>query len=184
MWVWEKMVPKCELLESIPLHAQGPNYIVDICELEDHVGEKGLNSNWPLKFRPIKKNSYKFSQSFVKKCFSWIRVSLCLVASPRRGKVKHHWGSKRNKCQAATLYGSCIILFNGKRNVICTSCYKTMGMQLYNWKRQMPEWKDPKTSNVETHVQANAWGVGVRKGIEPRWSQGFGLDEFDVWQEC
>jgi len=41
MWVWEKMVPKRELLKSIPLHAQGLNYKVSICELEDHVGEKG-----------------------------------------------------------------------------------------------------------------------------------------------
>jgi len=24
--------------------------------------------------------------------------------------VKHHWGSKRSKCQVATLYGSCVNL--------------------------------------------------------------------------
>jgi hypothetical protein len=41
----EKMVPKCELLESIPLHAQGLNYGISVCVLEDHVGEKGLNLN-------------------------------------------------------------------------------------------------------------------------------------------
>jgi hypothetical protein len=43
--MWEKMVPKHELLDSILLHAQGLKYEVNICELEDHVGEKGLNSN-------------------------------------------------------------------------------------------------------------------------------------------
>jgi len=37
-----------------------------------------------------------------------------------------------------------------------------------------------KTSNDETHVQANAGGVGTREGIEPKLSQGFGLDELDV----
>jgi len=31
--VWEKMVPKHELLDSIPLHAQGLKYEVNICEL-------------------------------------------------------------------------------------------------------------------------------------------------------
>jgi len=38
------MVPKHELLESIPLHDQGLNYGINICELEDHVGEKVLIS--------------------------------------------------------------------------------------------------------------------------------------------
>jgi hypothetical protein len=36
------------------------------------------------------------------------------------------------------------------------------------------------TFNVETQVQANANGMGVREGIRLGWSQGFGLD---VWQE-
>jgi len=54
MWVWEKMVPKCELLENIPLHAQGLNYGINVCVLEDHVGEKGLNLNWSTKLGPTK----------------------------------------------------------------------------------------------------------------------------------
>ncbi len=37
--------------------------------------------------------------------------------------------------------------------------------------------KHPKT---RTQVQANASGVGTRKGIELRWSWGFGLDELGV----
>jgi hypothetical protein len=41
--------------------------------------------------------------------------------------------------------------------------------------------KNPKTSNDETHVQANVGGVGTREGIELKWSQGFKLDELDVW---
>jgi hypothetical protein len=38
------MVPKCELLKSIPLHTQELNYETNICELEDHVEGMGLNS--------------------------------------------------------------------------------------------------------------------------------------------
>ncbi len=41
-WVREKMVPKHELPKRIPLHGQELNYGTSICELEDHVGEKGL----------------------------------------------------------------------------------------------------------------------------------------------
>jgi hypothetical protein len=40
MWVRKKMVPKRKLPESIPLHNQGLNFRTNICELEDHVGEK------------------------------------------------------------------------------------------------------------------------------------------------
>jgi len=39
------MMPKCELFESIPLHGQGLNCRISVCELEDHVGEKGLSLN-------------------------------------------------------------------------------------------------------------------------------------------
>jgi hypothetical protein len=42
------------------------------------------------------------------------------------------------------------------------------------------KWKDSSPSNVETHVQVDVGGVRVKEGIEPRWSQGFGLDELDV----
>jgi hypothetical protein len=38
-------MPKHELFESIPLHTQKLNYETNICELEDHVGEKGYNLN-------------------------------------------------------------------------------------------------------------------------------------------
>jgi hypothetical protein len=44
----------------------------------------------------------------------------------------------------------------------------------------MFKWKDPRTSNVETHAQADASRVGVKEGIEPGWSQGFRLNELDV----
>jgi hypothetical protein len=39
------MVPKCELFKNIPLHDQGLNYGVGICELEVHVKDKGLSLN-------------------------------------------------------------------------------------------------------------------------------------------
>jgi hypothetical protein len=40
------------------------------------------------------------------------------------------------------------------------------------------------TANVETQIQVDVGGVGVREGIKLRWSQGFGLDKLNVWQEC
>jgi hypothetical protein len=57
-------------------------------------------------------------------------------------------------------------------------------MQLYNWKWQKPKWKDIKTFNDKTQVQANAKEVRAKKSMEPRWSPTFGLDELDVWHEC
>jgi hypothetical protein len=183
--VWKKMVPKHELFESIPLHGQGLNYITNICELEDHVGEKGWSLNWLTKFGLAKKNSpCKFSQSLIRKCLSQICISLCLITPPRGSKTRHHWGSKRNKCQVATLYRSCVSLSNRKRNATCTSHCRMVGMRLYKQGWQKPKWKDLKTSNVETQVQANVDGVGVREGIRLGWSQRFGLDKLDVWQKC
>jgi hypothetical protein len=113
--VQEKMVPNHELPESNPLHGSRLNYETNICELEDHVGEKGWSSNWPTKLGPAKNDSfYKFSQSLARKHLNRIRVSLWPIASPRRGKTKHHWGGTMSKCQVATLYGSCANLSNGK----------------------------------------------------------------------
>jgi hypothetical protein len=39
---------------------------------------------------------------------------------------------------------------------------------------------DSRTSNVETQVQVNEGGVGVREGIGLGLSQRFGLDELNV----
>jgi hypothetical protein len=58
MWVLEKMVPKCELPKSIPLHAQGLNCETNFCELEDHVGEKGLSLDWSTKLGFVKKTHF------------------------------------------------------------------------------------------------------------------------------
>jgi hypothetical protein len=102
---------------------------------------------------------------------SQIRVSLCLVAPPWKGKTKHHWGSKRSKCQATTLYKSYINLSNEKQNATYTSCCKVIGM-FYNRRWERLKWKDPKTYNVETHVQVDVGGVGIKEGIELGWSQG------------
>ncbi len=105
-----------------------------------------VNKTWARK----KNSSCKFSHWFVKKCLSWIRVSLCFIAWPWGSKVKHHWGSKRSKCQVGTLYGYCTSLSNGKQNVICTSHHRATMMQLYKQRQQRPKWKDPRTSNVQT----------------------------------
>jgi hypothetical protein len=48
------MVLKDELPKSIFLHAQRLNCGAGICELEDHVGEKGLSLNWLTKLGPLK----------------------------------------------------------------------------------------------------------------------------------
>jgi hypothetical protein len=55
MWMWKKMVPKRKLLESIFLHGQRLNYKTSVCELKDHVGEKGWSLNWLIKLRLVKK---------------------------------------------------------------------------------------------------------------------------------
>jgi len=49
------MVPKHKLPKNIFLDAQRLNYGVGVCELEDHVGEKGLSSNWSTKLGLAKK---------------------------------------------------------------------------------------------------------------------------------
>jgi hypothetical protein len=53
--------------------------------------------------------------------------------------MKHYWGNKKNKCQAATLYESYTNLSNGKRNAIYTSHCGVMGMQLYKQGQQRPK---------------------------------------------
>ncbi len=55
-----------------------------------------------------------------------------------------------------------------------------MVMWLYKWRQQTLKWKNLKTSNVETQIQADEGGVGVKEGIGLGLSQGFGLDELDV----
>jgi hypothetical protein len=126
---------------------------------------KGIEFKLVKKTWACKQNSScKFSPLHVKKCLSQI---LCLIAPPQRGKTRHHRG---NKCQTTTLYGSYVSLSNGTWNVTCTSRHRMVRMWLYNRGWQKPKWKDPKTFNVETHVQANVSKVGVRKRIEPTWS--------------
>jgi hypothetical protein len=55
--VQEKMVPRYKLPKSINLHGQRLNYESNVCELEDHVGEKGWSSNRLTKFGPAKKKT-------------------------------------------------------------------------------------------------------------------------------
>jgi len=43
LWVQRKMVPKCELLKSIPLHVQKLKCEKNVSELEDYVGEDTLS---------------------------------------------------------------------------------------------------------------------------------------------
>jgi hypothetical protein len=135
-----------------------------------------IDKTWARK----KNSSYKFSKSLVRKHLNRIHISLCPVTPPQGGKMKHHWGSKKNKCQATTLYGSCDNLSNEKWNASYTSRCKVVGMWLYKRGWQRAKWKDPKTSNVETQVQVDANGMGVKESIRLGWWQGFGLDELYV----
>jgi hypothetical protein len=48
-------MPKCKLFKNIPLHVQELNYERSIYELEDHVGENALSSDWPPKHGPTTK---------------------------------------------------------------------------------------------------------------------------------
>jgi hypothetical protein len=151
------------------------------CELKDHVGEKRWSLNWLMNLGPTKRNTFcKFSHLHVRKHLNQIYVSLCPIALPQGGKMKHHWGNRRNNCKTTTLYRSYASLSDTKWNATCTSCHKMVGMCLYKQKSQRPKWKDLKTSNVETQVQVDASGVRVKEGIGLGWSQGFGLDELDV----
>jgi len=134
------------------------------------LGKKHLDWICCQNFRSKKNSSCKFSQSLVRKHLSWTHVSLCHVTLPWKGKVRHHWDNKKNKCQIATSLGSCVSLSNGKQNAICTSHGKVVEMWLYNWRRWKFKWKDSKTSNDKTQVQIDVNEVGIKEGIELKWS--------------
>jgi hypothetical protein len=113
MWVQGKMVLKCDLFKIIPLHIQELNYgNLSICELKDHVGEVALNLNWSKAWTRKKNSSHKLSQLLIRKCLNQINVSLCLVASPQRGKIKHHWGRAHSQSRyhffATKTQGLCV----------------------------------------------------------------------------
>jgi len=73
-WVWEKMVPKHELFENIPLHSQGLNCKVNVCELEDHVGEKGWSLKWLTKLGPTKKTPFPSFPNYLLE-ITWIKFT-------------------------------------------------------------------------------------------------------------
>ncbi len=57
-----KMVPKCELLKSIPLHIQELKCEKGVCELEDYVGEEASSldllhqkKTWIFKLKELTK---------------------------------------------------------------------------------------------------------------------------------
>ncbi len=82
MWVWENMVPKHKLLESIPQHEQGLNYGASIYELDDHVGENGLNLNWLTKLMFAKKTLLaSFPSCLLKK--PWVKSAFPYALLPR-----------------------------------------------------------------------------------------------------
>jgi hypothetical protein len=86
--VWEKMVPKYELLKSIPLHIQGLNHIVNFCVLEDNVGEKALSSNWLTKIGHAKKTLFA---SFLSRMLKNVRIKFVFPYA-----MLPHQGAKQN----------------------------------------------------------------------------------------
>jgi hypothetical protein len=66
-------MPKHKLLKGIPLHDQGLNYRVNICELKYHVREKGWSLNWLTKFGLAK----KLLQVFLIACYKMFDLNLC-----------------------------------------------------------------------------------------------------------
>jgi len=87
MWVEKKMVPKCELLESIPLHAQKLNCEINVRELEDHVEEEGLSSNWAPKLGLTKKT---FHASFPNGMLEnvWVKLAFLYALLPHHKRAK------------------------------------------------------------------------------------------------
>jgi len=81
------MVPKHELLESIPLHAQKLNYETNIYEWEDHVGEEGWSLNWSPKLGFTKKIPFA---SFCNHLLKDVGVEFLFpyVMSPHRKRVE------------------------------------------------------------------------------------------------
>jgi len=86
------------------------------------------NKTWTHK----KNSSCKFSQSPTKKCLNQIHISLWLVASPREGKVRHHCGNRKSKCQIATLYESYISLSSGNKMSFVYHVVKQWGYNYIN----------------------------------------------------
>jgi len=91
-WCWKtcvqkKMVPNHELFESIPLQGQGFNSEANVCELEDHVGEKGWSSNWPTKLG-LAKNTHLASFPNCLLESIWVKFAFPYGLSPRHEEAK------------------------------------------------------------------------------------------------
>jgi hypothetical protein len=82
------MVPKHELPNNISLHGRRLNCGTNICELEDHVGEKGWNLNWLKTFGPTKKTPISFPNYMLKN--TWIEFTFPYYLSPCHGEVKRN----------------------------------------------------------------------------------------------
>ncbi len=88
------------------MHVQKLNYKKHIYELDDHVGERTLSLDLLLKFKHAKKTPTSFPNCLLK-WHAWIKSMFPYVLLPhhKKGKMKHHWGNKKSKCQATTKMG-------------------------------------------------------------------------------
>ncbi len=149
--VREKMVPNYELFESIPLHGQRLNCETNVYELEDHVGEKGWNSNYSIKLGLLKKTHFiSFSSRLLKSV--WVNFAFHYVLLP------HHNEAKQDTIGVAIItnaklphYTNLMLIYPMQNEMsFVHHVVKVVGMWLYRWEWQKLKWKDLKTSNVET----------------------------------
>ncbi len=74
---------------KIPLHGQRLNYETNVCELEDHVREKGWNLNWLKKLGPPKKiHLVSFPNCLLKN--TWVKFAFPYAMSPCHEKAKRN----------------------------------------------------------------------------------------------
>jgi hypothetical protein len=173
-WVTREYSPTCPMvkLQSMCLWVGGSCW------------GKGIEFKLVDKAWAYKKNFHvNFPNRLLKNI--WIESAFPYALSPQHEKAKQNTigvvrgvNAKLPHCTGHALVYS----MENKMSHVYHSI-KMVGIWLYIRTWQKLKWKDSKTSNVETRVQIYANRVGIREGIESRWSQGFGLDESNVWQE-
>jgi hypothetical protein len=104
----------------------------------------------------------------------WIKFAFPYGLSPRHREAKRNAigvvGESNAKVPHCMSMSLALIYLMEKKNSTYTSRCKAMEMQLYRWRRQRLKWKDPRIFNVETQIQTNVDGMGIREGIGLRWS--------------
>jgi hypothetical protein len=96
-----------------------------------------------------------------------ICISLCLVALPWGGNTKHHWGSRRNKCQIPHYKSFTLTYLMENKMSVIHHAMERWGCSYTN--------EDDKGLSERTR-----WHLMLKPKSKLRWSQGFGFNELDV----